>query len=56
MEIASMIDHTLLKAEASKEQIKKLCEEAKKAGADRIGTSSGISIVMEAKKEKSGKN
>jgi deoxyribose-phosphate aldolase len=29
MDIAGMIDHTLLKPEATKEQIKKLCEEAK---------------------------
>ncbi|AIE60795.1 deoxyribose-phosphate aldolase [Bacillus methanolicus] len=29
MDIAGMIDHTLLKADATKEQIKKLCEEAK---------------------------
>ena len=28
-QIASMIDHTLLKADATKEQIKVLCEEAK---------------------------
>nr|WP_274855272.1 deoxyribose-phosphate aldolase [Bacillus methanolicus] len=29
MDIAGMIDHTLLKADATKEQIRKLCEEAK---------------------------
>lgn len=29
---ASMIDHTLLKAEATKEQIEKLCAEAKEFG------------------------
>jgi deoxyribose-phosphate aldolase len=31
-QIASMIDHTLLKPEATKEQIHKLCEEAKEHG------------------------
>lgn len=31
-EVAQMIDHTLLKPEATKEQIKALCEEAKKYG------------------------
>lgn len=30
MEITKLIDHTLLKADATKEQIEKLCEEAKK--------------------------
>ena len=28
MDYANMIDHTLLKADATKEQVKKLCEEA----------------------------
>lgn len=28
MDYAKMIDHTLLKADATKEQVKKLCEEA----------------------------
>ena len=32
MEIAGMIDHTLLKATATEEDIKKLCEEAKEYG------------------------
>ena len=31
-EVAQMIDHTLLKPEATKEQIKALCEEAKEYG------------------------
>ena len=31
-DIASMIDHTLLKPEATEEQIKKLCHEAKRYG------------------------
>lgn len=32
MNYAGMIDHTLLKPEATKEQIKKLCEEAREYG------------------------
>ena len=32
MKIAKLIDHTILKPEATKEQIKRLCEEAKEYG------------------------
>ena len=32
MDYANMIDHTLLKADATKEQVKKLCEEAMEYG------------------------
>ncbi len=32
MDYAKMIDHTLLKPEASETQIKKLCEEAREMG------------------------
>ena len=42
MDYAKMIDHTLLKADATKEQVKKLCEEAMEYGFHSVCVNSGF--------------
>jgi deoxyribose-phosphate aldolase len=43
---AHCIEHTLLKPQAVKNDLIALCNEAKKAGANRLGCSASVAIVQ----------